>query len=492
MAKVIASPQIFILENLIRQGQIRQAQQILIEITKADVPRGVVRKLASLARRAGLPDLGMRILYPYLEKGGSREEKTDEDLAEYAANLVRAGAPKEALALLERLDAQKNREVSLFKAFALIGEWRYAEAANLLKQYLASEEKGSYARLVAETNLASCHLHDADFASAENLLTELREQTRAQNFILLHGLSWKMWAQLFIEKEDFGAAQKALTDAERALLRAGNLDQVFVEKWHVFLRLKKDGPTSENLSALKKARTKALNARHWETVRDCDRAQLFAKPTEALYQRLYFGTPFQSFRESLESRMSSQFSLPETYDWQPGSKPTKTVSLLEEDGARLPAKLKTGETAHRLLLTLSSDFYRPFRTASLFGQIYPGEFFNPDASGVRVRMAIQRLRSVLKTGRLPILIETSHGEYRISPESKVAVTVRGPQAGKDRWEILCEKLKIAVGDAEFTAKEAASKFDSSSRTLQRLLERAMDQGKIVRLGGSRSTKYRFK
>lgn len=99
---------------------------------------------------------------------------------------------------------------------------------------------------------------------------------------------------------------------------------------------------------------------------------------------------------------------------------------------------------------------------------------------------------MLKTAKLALVIETNDGEYRISPQSGIGLRVRGPRAGKDRWEILCEKLKVAVGDTEFTAKEAAGKFDSSSRTLQRLLERAIDQGKIVRLGGSRSTRYRFK
>ena len=39
-----------------------------------------------------------------------------------------------------------------------------------------------------------------------------------------------------------------------------------------------------------------------------------------------------------------------------------------------------GQNEHRLLSVLASDFYRPFRIATLHGILYPGESFHPDQS----------------------------------------------------------------------------------------------------------------
>lgn len=494
MSQGNVSPQVFILEDLIRKGQIRQAQSIVREIAQSEVPRSLIRKMASFARRASLPEVGMRLLYPLLERGGVKADGDEGDRAEFAACLARAGATREALALLQRIPPRTVPEAPLFIAFALIGEWRYQEAISPLQDYLRTPSLDVYSQMVAEINLASCHIHEGEFTEAQRLLSRLQKETETAGYLLLYGLTQRQIAIALTESGELPLAREALAQAERALVRAGARDKMFVEKWTVFLDLKKEGLTPALRARCRRLRQQAWDARHWETVRDCDRALLYLAPKPALFQHLYFGTPFESFRRELLNRMGDRLRLPETYDWSPGksSTPVKTLRLTENAEDSLPVKLKTGDASHRLLLVLCSDFYRPFRTAALFGQIFPGEYFNPGASEIRVRMAVQRLRALMKHHRLPLVIEVRAGEYRLDPKSRVRIRLSAPVAQHGKEDLLFERLKRAVGESEFTTREAAERFDSSPRTVQRLLERALAQGQVIKIGGSRNTRYRWK
>lgn len=475
------TPKLFIVEDLIRKGRMRDAQEIIrdVAVNYGPLSPALVLKIAAYARRANLAELALKLLSPLVE------QKDEAVTAEYAANLVRVGATREALHLLGRINAKAFPQAHLFTAFALIGEWRYAEAVSPLQSYLATVPADSYAGLVARTNLASCWVFTGERESALAELKSLRDETRRFGFQLLHGIAWKMTAQTLIEGTDVSAARRALGQAERALLRVGALDRVFLRKWTVFLDLKTDGPTPEVLARLATLRGQAARQGHWETVRDCDRHLLVAKPSEALYHRLYFGTPFESFRRQLTESMRGIFTLPDSYVWCLGR-------ALSPARAPLFGDMQAGDTSHRLLLALCSDFYRSFRTASLFVQVFPGERFNPHSSPIRIRMALTRLRRHLRKSGVALGIEANEGEYRIDPRSEVCLRLEAPQCGLDKSAVQLSELKKVAGTAEFRARDLAEHFSCSARTIQRLLADALERDQVVRLGGSRDIRYAFR
>src|SRR5262249_52584108 len=121
------------IDSCIKEGKSAEAWRRISSAMNSRPPREYRVKLAVLARRAGKPNLALRILAPIVRP----ERKllfvpTDLEKAEYAATLSRIGAVDEALSLLNSLDGTKLPEVSAYKSLALVSHWRYAETIPLL------------------------------------------------------------------------------------------------------------------------------------------------------------------------------------------------------------------------------------------------------------------------------------------------------------------------------------------------------------------------
>src|SRR4051812_11485291 len=89
-------------DALISAGNAKKALLELSSLRRARVPREYALRVASLARRAALPGLAVRVLNPIVRPSRrSPVTATSEETAEYAACLIRIGVGEEASTLLE-------------------------------------------------------------------------------------------------------------------------------------------------------------------------------------------------------------------------------------------------------------------------------------------------------------------------------------------------------------------------------------------------------
>lgn len=235
-----------------------------------------------------------------------------------------------------------------------------------------------------------------------------------------------------------------------------------------------------------------MTRRHWDTVRDCDRFRALATRDERLFLHLYFGTPHESFRAGLVRDFGESVEIPRSYPWelQGGGRAIDLVTGRAESSAPI---LKTGQVVHRVLTTLASDFYRPFRLATLFGRLYRGEFFNPTSSPLKVHQAMNRFKKWAKDAQFPIVVEEDSGLYRLAASAPCTLRVSGElREVSDAKKGSLVQLRAFIGpESEFSAQLAAETLGVSASTALRILERALAEGELERFGSGNKVRYRF-
>ena len=347
------------IDTLIRMGRGSEALPIFHTMLSKLPPRDLVASVARLAWRIGDPISGIRLLGPYVRpKARTRVSATQQEKAEYAACLIRFGIRNEALFILAEVDRNKVPSVLLYTAFALISRWDYRQAIPLLTHYLKLPHIDPYNRFVAKTNLAAALVYEREFPKADFLLRDITYELSLRRHNLLLGFIWELSAVHLIYQSKFSEAERFLDRAAHLLKETTTLGEFFVRKWKTILAIMRDG-TGENFEALNQIRTEAVKLGHWETLRDCDRFEAIRKKDRNLFLRLYFGTPFESFRERLIRDFGNVAKIPETYDWRLGRMRRKTPILDLSDSSLDTQGLKSGQRLHRLLISLSRDFYRP-------------------------------------------------------------------------------------------------------------------------------------
>jgi len=477
------------LDRWIRDGHGAKAQPDLEKMAASKVPRAYAARVGQLAWRAGLAPLGLRVLNPIVRP---REKApviaSHEEQAEYAACLLKVGAWDEAASLLKSLSPVNTPQVWLYLAFAAVARWDYAESIPFLEKYLLDKRITPYQRMVGEVNLAAAFVHERVFLKATPLLRQLLYRSSVQRSQLVLGRVLELSAENFIEQKKYARAEPFLKRAQTVLADSKGIDLFFVRKFRAIIAFLEGDP-----SELKAFRKESLERRHWETVRDLDRVEALHERDSKLLTHLYFGTPFAAFRESL-LRQAGEWKPAEKYRWRLGGKDSATVVQVAE-GKRADAQvsLKPGQAVHRLLMILASDFYRPFRTATLCNQLYPGEHFHPEHSATKLRQVFLRLRDWIREEKLGLVIDEENGNYRLVASQPVVLELsRNEQLGtKERPSLVLEQIRERFPQG-FGAKEAADALGLSARALQRILEKALSGELIQRVGKGKKTRYQFR
>jgi hypothetical protein len=151
--------------------------------------------------------------------------------------------------------------------------------------------------------------------------------------------------------------------------------------------------------------------------------------------------------------------------------------------------LKPGQLLHRLLATLASDFYRPFRLASLHSLLYPREYFNPVTSPMRVHQATRHLRAWLEEEGIALRIEEQHGLYRLTGTAGCLIT-RGEALGHKRAGIL-HLLRSRWPAQKFSIGAVMRQLKMPRRSALRVLQAAHKSGELAREGKGAGTVYFF-
>lgn len=481
------------IDHLIRDGRGGEARAALKKLKEKKIPRPDAAAFASLAWRADLPALGVRALNAIVRPDRKNPVVASvAEKAEYAQCLIRLGAVEEAAKLLEGLPAESCPQVLLYLASARISQWEYAEAIPLLSRYTRAAGLTKYQRLVGMTNLAAALVYERQHDRATPLLHNLVYETSVKRFSLLFGVSLELSAQNFALQRKFAEMERCLDKARESLEKAEIVEDFFVRKWKAMGAMLREGHSVRSRNELEAVREEARKRRHWETLRQCDQIEAMVKRDEELLRRVYFGTPYRAFRERLLADFESKVAIPPEYVWaiHPSGE-GKPHDLLRGKPVGRREGLKPGQLFHRLLSALCLDFYRPIRLAALHFRLYPGEIYNPVTSPFRVYEAVKRLRQWMETCSLPLAIEEEEGTYQLVATAPCRLVLPGREVVEHRHGPALERLRKAFGEQPFSIHEACRVLELPLRTAHRLVKDSTDEGKLERVGRSRSTRYKF-
>lgn len=477
------------------------------EIKPKAVPRAFASDCAAIAIRINLPLLALRILNPIVRSlTPIHPEATPAERARYGAALIRLGAHEEARQVLRDIDPNQAPESLLYLAIANFAQWDYRAAIPLLRSYVLQEALTSYQKTVGEVNLAAAYVVERKLSAAETALEGLRTKTSQGESTLLWANVLELSAQLEVLKGDFVQAREYLSRTAPVLSDSKSGYGIWARKWSRIVDVLEaaPNPSAESLAALEEVRAHARRDRDWETVRECDFYRAMAQRDDTAFARVYFGTPFESYRSRMRVLYRPAFQMPASYVRVPELLDTAADSLVEKEATRIfdlaeahevgnsAVHLIGGQLLHRMLQCFVSDAYRPFSFAQIYSQLFPNEYLNPESSPKRVHALIERLRSWMRESDIPLGVHVEGGEYRlVAVESSdgpygLLRTESTKTVSRNDEDLL--KLKAAWPYKSFTAAEAAGVL---GRSAQRLLKWAVENKKVYRSGQGRSTFYRF-
>lgn len=452
---------------------------------------GAEARIAGLARRAYLPNLGIHILFSLVRPTGRmKREATIDEKVEYAACLFRLGACREAKAILQSLPTAHSADIVFFTAGAEVREWNYDRAIPLWREFLVHPKANSYSRLVGKLNLAICLVFERLYPEAKGYLAEVLEESNSNEMLLLHANTLRQLGILELNRGNIAEAEDIFLQAKHLLRNSRGLDLYFCDKWIGISRfLKKPSNESAERDLLTLRKT-GIEIAHWESVRDIDFRLAAEKNDKRLLEHLYFGTPFESFRRRLR-RDGLINLLPPDYAWHLGGDGAPASSLdLFSDHENVSNGRKTGHLMYRLYRVLTSDFYRPFSGIELFERLFPDEKFSPRSSIVRVQQAVSRLRRILKAEKAPLLIKGKNTGFNLSASKPVKITVRLWEENKTGLNARFDLVRAKLGN-EFSSSQIADLFDVTSRGAAIILKPAIEVGILERVGSGKFTRYRF-
>lgn len=485
MAKPVAVFQGMI-HDYITRGNVDMARRELSRLELKRVTRNEAAPLARLARRAGLPLLSLKLLYPLVRgPGRKRIIATADEQIEYAMGLTRLGAWEEAEFLIDSLESAVP-EALMCRVSVLVGQWRYAESIPLLQKYLNTPSLEPYDRLVAEINLGAAFTEERRLDAAAAVLEPLLKSLKRDQRGLLYSNALELMAQVDWHRGDFTRARAWVSEARKLVAHRSSPDAFFVDKLTCLMDLQeKKAGAAENLSRL---RREAGRLGQGETLRDLDRWEGVLTGNSELVLKACFGTPFECFRKWALADFSS-LTLPDFYLWRMGSA-KKSPELNLSGTAAASAWGAPSGIALRTLNALSRDFYRRYNASALHQALFPGEYYNPSSSPARVAQAVSRTRRWLRTHRVPMTVQSRDGQVFL--EATGILTLRLPLYLPDsRSGWLLVRLKSLYGDRKFTSAEVVKSCGVSARSARRHLEQGCASRALVRQGKGRGAGYRF-
>lgn len=471
------------LENIeasLRRGRGSLARQQLTQLARHPLSRPHLSAVAALACRAGLPGLGAKLLNPIVRSPSSAA--TEIERAEYAQCLTKLGAIDEALTLLKGLTCP---QALLYEAGAHIARWNYAVAIPLLKAYIM-RDLTPYRRLVGYLNLASALLFERRYRDADPILSHVLYETGNHGFRRLRAHALTLAAHHRLTRREPGQAKRFLEEAAKLLDGEDSHETFFVRKWKMITALIESRGKGRSREAIARFREEAFARRQWEAARDCDWFESRTLGDEDGLVHVYVGTPYESYRRRILGETDIRSLLPESYRWRLAAGPREcVVDAVNGRGGTGGKELPERGLVLRLLRCLASDFYRPFRLASLYALLFPGEYFNPTVSPSRVHQAMKLLRAWFDACAIPLELRQKDGFYSLAAQGPVSLLVP-----VQKLEPI-EQLRRAFPGMPFSAGEASRVLGLSPRTTLRLLTEARAQGDLAKLGATKAARYHF-
>lgn len=409
---------------------------------------------------------------------------TNSEKSEYAVLLHRLGALDEALQILSTVDPNLAPEALLYRTFCLFNRWEYEAALPVLESYL-SIQTDLYLTFVARLNYNAALVSASRLIEAREDLNELIQICKVHKYHRLEGNCHELRSQIHIRQHQYAEARADLNAASQLLSSIDSFDSFLVKKWTVIL----DSLESGDPSTLNALREEAMTRGEWETARETDRYRLSISFDERTFNHLVFGTPFPQYRKNL----FGEFNLipsQETYDLNPASKSFLDVNTGWVHGEE-SCKVPFGRKIHQVVEILYRDFYRGLRIGGLFSELFPNERFDIESSPGRVHQLLHRTRQWCHSNSVPLNIVMHNGFYRPKLGSSFSARVplhREPiSLYQQHWKIL--EVSFRRGEP-FTAKKARLKLGLPRTTFQRMINWALQEGLLQRMGEYNQVQYR--
>jgi hypothetical protein len=472
-------------ENLIRSGRMDLVHKKMAGLNTAQVDRPLRLPMANLARRAGLIAIGLKLLRPVArpEAGSWIDGASPHELAEYGVLLQKSGAIQEALWTLNQVRADEAPDALLYRAFCHFSRWEYAEAAALLERYVHLERR-AYQRLVGTVNLTAALNALERWTEAESTVEEVFRAADDGGFLRVRANGLELRSQIRVHQGRYQEARADLTEAASILQSSQSVDQLSIRKSMAIL----DSLETRDPFHILSFRQEAVRRGSWESVREADRILLKVRFDQALFEKLLFGTPFTFFRRRLLADHSCE---PPRYLLY-GSR--KGVIFDLQTGSFTGGTLESPPHKMRLVLTaLTRDFYRPMSAGGMFAELFPGEYFDIFSSINRVHQLVFRTRRWLAQAGVPAKIDSADGTFGFTPGEGFGLLIPYDHelVPRENVEARLSELNSIFGSQPFSSREVCPRLGLSASSFKLLMNRALENGRVVRLGRGRSTRYQF-
>lgn len=503
------------LDQKIRDGQISAVMSELQSLSLSDIPKKHWALFANLCWRTGLGELGLKLLNSTMREANGLQKPSEREYAEYSNCLTSVGCCLEALHWLQQVGA--GPWISQAKAFAEISRWNYQSALNELDKIIDSNEFSPYSRLINRVNQIACYNFLGRFEEAliqiERLFsksTNHQNELSAKKLPAHEGhnthefqLSKRLIANLWELNLQALIGLRRLTEASDlvAKLESENLqgvERIFFKKWKAVLLSLSQPQHAKN--ELFEVREEAIALGRWELVRDIDFYIATAKKSEIYFWRLYFATPFESYRKLILEKFRPKTEMPLSFNFHflPddlqnqgfGERAEKPALIIDLEKGQIGDKvLSSGLLLHRLLCALVSDLYRPHAVGSLYQNLFPHQYFNPQSSPNRIHQAVKSLRAILKKYNLEI--EETQGRYRLITRQLIIIII--PQkivfGGRSVSRLELVRKKCAN---EFSTRDVMSILECTAKTAQRLIKEGIERGECEKQGKGSKTFFQWK
>ncbi len=433
----------------------------------------------------------LNILNPIVRNSTSKP--SIEETIEYATCLCRVGLIDECIVLLNNIATEPHPEIQFELAAAYMSKWEFSESIPYLIKYLKFKELSIYKICVGEINLAASYLYTGEKEKAESLLKELIVKAKDNNFNLLRGNALELCGEIALENRDFDRARALFEESAEQLQSANPRYRLYLEKWKVIIKMLKESGSKNSMLECQTLRKKVAEVHDWNSLREIELYKAVVKKDYEAVKYLYYGTPYLEYRKHILSTWGRPLKADEDhYDRKigPGTIQAKNVFDIATGKDLLTgAQLKIGQNMHRLLQTLTTDFYSPFLTTRIFSLVFKEAFFNPTTSPKQVHQLVKRLNDWFMGRKIPLVVKYGNSGYRLRAEKGYLLRIPTNVKVRTKIDDFLELLKSNGLVENFAVSTVAEKLQLSHRNATRLVSEAVACGKLERRRLQRCTLY---
>ncbi len=476
------------LEEQIRRNAAPDLEQFLGP--EIEVPRPLTARYANLLRRMGGTKYALAILNPIVRN--ELEKPSIEETIEYASCLCRHGLVDESITLLNSITNEPHVEIQYELAIAHITKWDYPSSIPYLIKYLGFKNLSPYKICVGEVNLAAAYIYTNENEKAESLLKKLIAKLQRSGFNLLYGNALELLGEIALSKGDFKLAEELFEESGEKLQSSNPRYRLYLEKWKLIIKLLREEGSQESLLMCSQLRKKAAELHDWNSLREIELYKAAVTKNIQAITNLYYGVPYAEYRKRILLIWGKPLKIEDQYDRKLGPESAMAEKLFDISTGKdmhTGAQLKPGQSMHRLLQTLTTDFYAPFLTTKLFSHVFKDIFYNPSTSPQQVHQIVKRLNDWFLDNKIPLIVKHSKAGYRLRAEEAYILRIQMSTELRTKNDDFIHLLKSHGLVENFSVKMVIEKLNISRRSVTRFLSDGVASGKLVRRGRSQSTLY---